>query len=93
MTDSIGSEAQLQVQLNAHIELGKANLAALSAAVICARKDAHLVHLWSTRNDKLKVQCAQCKKEYKSGNGLGCPKCAPGLAVQEVEFKTQLTRS
>ena len=79
MTDRIGSKVQLKMQLNAHRELGKANLAALSNAVLSARKDAHLVALWSTRNDKLKAQCAQCKKEYKSGNGVGCSKCALDL--------------
>lgn len=33
-------------------------------------------------------KCAQCKKEYKhAGNGIGCPKCAPGVRVNEVEFR------
>lgn len=38
-------------------------------------------------------QCAQCKKAYKhSATVEGCPKCAPGLVVQEAEFRQPLAQ-
>jgi hypothetical protein len=32
-------------------------------------------------------QCAQCKKKYRHGSAVGCPKCAPGMVVPESEFR------
>jgi hypothetical protein len=38
-------------------------------------------------------QCAQCKKEYKqSTTTKGCPKCAPGLVVQESDFQQPINQ-
>lgn len=36
-------------------------------------------------------QCAQCKKPYrKPVNETGCPKCAPGVVVDETEFRKSI---
>lgn len=33
-------------------------------------------------------KCAQCKQAYTHGSGsVGCPKCAPGVAIVEAEFQ------
>lgn len=39
-------------------------------------------------------KCAQCQKPYKHGtNKAGCPKCAPGVRIAEVEFQKPLHAS
>ena len=39
------------------------------------------------------LQCAQCKKSYrKPVEGVGCPKCAPGVVIDEDEFQKPITK-
>ncbi len=64
-----------------------------------AGKAYHLVLLPGDSEDATtsaqpEQKCAQCQKPYKHGtNKAGCPKCAPGVRIAEVEFQKPLHAS